>query len=687
MRVPSFLFVTLALLMALFLPPSPASAQALAGGEGPHIHAQLLAESRDPAPGSTAMLAIVMRPEAGWHGYWLNPGDAGLGMEARWSVPKGASVGTLHYPAPERLLLSGLMNHVYMGPYALLAELHVPAGMKAGDALPIALDARWLACTDKMCVPEQGRLSLDLVVGKGGVSADNRRMFDSYRAALPRPLGSKASFAVSGKTVRIAIPYPAAAPVDAPWFYAATKDRIAYAAPQRASRSGDMLIIETQGLPGAPANAPLEGVVTIAPGTSLSLVARPGEVPSAGGSTNQAQGRVTVTTFLVALGGALLGGLLLNIMPCVFPILSLKAISLARAGGDEREARGEALAYTGGALLSCMALGGVILALRAAGTSVGWAFQLQDGRVIAVLLILTVAITANLAGAFALPALDGGRAGRGLKGAFLTGALAAFVATPCTGPFMAAAMGAAILMPAALALAIFAGLGLGLASPFLALAFIPALRRRLPRPGAWMERLRRIMTVPMALTAVALGWLLWRQSGEAGVALAASLILATILLCLFIGGLQRRGRRIWAPALIGGAVLVSGAALSVRLLPVAAKTENVEGALPFDEARLAQLRSARRPVFLYFTADWCVTCKVNEATAIADDDVAKAFAAGDVTIMVGDWTTGDAVITRFLERHGRSGVPLYLYYAPRAAEPRILPQILTPATLIGLARG
>ncbi|HEX7822351.1 MAG TPA: protein-disulfide reductase DsbD domain-containing protein [Sphingobium sp.] len=689
MRFSNFLFVTIALFFSL-LGGGVAGAQSPFGSDGPHIIPQLVAESQQPASGGTVMLAITMRPTSGWHGYWINPGDAGLGMDARWTVPAGASVGALRYPAPERLLVSGLMNHVYMGPYALLAELRLPPGLKPGQSVPVALDARWLACTDKVCVPEQASLSLSLTIGTGGVSADARRRFDDYRAALPRPLGSEAQYAVEGNRLRIAIPYPATAPVTAPWFYAETRDLVAYAQPQQARRVGDMLVIETAVAPAATPSGAIAGVLTAGKGTALALTARPGMVPSGGTSVGEdtaAAPAIDAATFLLALGGALLGGLILNVMPCVFPILSLKAISLAKAGGEEGQVRREAIAYGLGALLSCVALGGMILLLRAAGTSVGWAFQLQDNRVIALLLILVVAITANLAGLFALPALDGGLQGRGVRGAFLTGVLAAFVATPCTGPFMAAAMGAAIVMPWPLALTIFAGLGLGLASPFLALAFIPSLRKRLPRPGPWMEWLRRIMAVPMALTALALGWLFWRQGGASGIAFAAALGVATLLLCLFIGRGQRGDRRIMLPALAGSLLLVVGALLAAMNLPAVHPAEGVDGAVLFSESRLASLRAAKHPVFLYFTADWCVTCKVNEAAAITNADVVKNFADAGVTVMVGDWTQGDPAITRFLETQGRSGVPLYLYYAPGSAAPQTLPQLLTPATLMALVKG
>jgi thiol:disulfide interchange protein len=382
------------------------------------------------------------------------------------------------------------------------------------------------------------------------------------------------------------------------------------------------------------------------------------------------------------LGGAVLGGLLLNVMPCVFPILSLKALSLARAGGDERSARRDAAAYAAGVIGVCLALGAVLLALRAGGAAVGWAFQLQDPRVILFLLLLVTAIALNLAGLFQLPSFGrgGGLAGRdGAAGAFWTGALAAFVATPCTGPFMGAALGAALVLPEAAALAIFAGLGLGLALPFLLLGFVPALRRRLPRPGPWMQRLRRILSVPMFLTALGLAWIFERQAGGEGllIALAAVAVLAT---ALWWAGRRHK----WLPIAAGAAA----AALALAFLPMAVAPAEAQagGALnaqPFSEARLAALRAQGKPVFLYFTADWCVTCKVNEKAVLERAEVARGFRAKGVTVLVGDWTRGNGEIGRFLEKHGRSGVPLYLWYAP-GGEAEVLPQILTVARVKGL---
>jgi thiol:disulfide interchange protein len=365
-------------------------------------------------------------------------------------------------------------------------------------------------------------------------------------------------------------------------------------------------------------------------------------------------------------------------MPCVFPILSLKALSLAKSGGEG--ARGEAVAYTAGVVLVCLALGGVLLALRAGGAAAGWAFQLQDPRVVGVLLLLSVAIALNLAGLFELPTPRvASRAGG--AGAFATGALAAFVATPCSGPFMGAALGAALVLPTAAALAVFAGLGLGIALPFLLIGFVPALRRRLPRPGMWMVTFRRILALPMFATALALAWVLGRQAGVDGLTLALAAALVAGCGLWWAGRRQAAGRAAWVavPALAAALVAVA----LVRPAPVQAAAAQTGGER-FSEARLASLQAEGRPVFAYFTADWCLTCKVNEKAAIETDATAAAFRRGNVAVLVGDWTDGDPALGRFIERHNRAGVPLYLWYPKGGGAPRVLPQLLTPGMLAAL---
>jgi len=687
------LLMTVALLFALL---GGQAAQAQFSGGPSHIKAALVAETLRPAPGSKVAMALLMQPEKTWHGYWDNPGDAGLGLTMDWTLPAGVMATPFRYPVPERLVIAGLMNHVYEHDYALLFDIAVPPSARPGEVLSIGGKARWLACTDSICVPEQGDVSISLTVGDGAVSPDDRARFDTWRAQQPRPLDQPALYAQSGGRISIAVPYPASAPVGQPWFFAETQGRIKYAQPQSTRRLGDLLIVETALADGAPDSGPIDGVLVVAPNVALQIAATAGEVPSGGtfigpAPASTAAPPFSLTAFLLTLGGALLGGLILNIMPCVFPILSLKAISLAKAGGDERKVRSEAIAYTGGILLACLALGALMLAIKAGGTQVGWAFQLQEPRVIALLLVLMVAITLNLAGLFevATVSVGQGKAGQGgHAGAFWTGALAAFVATPCSGPFMASAMGAALVLPWPLALTIFAGLALGLASPFLAIAFVPGLRRLMPRPGGWMTIFRRVMAVPMALTALALLWLLSRQLGANGIALGVALALVTALLLWLLGRSQRAGKGLnWA---LGGVAVIALGAAAIVAPPLVKSDTVVAGAglagTPFSEAALASARAAGKPVFLYFTADWCLTCKVNEANAIDREEVTKAFASAGVEVMVGDWTSADPAITRFLEAQGRSGVPLYLWYPKGASAPQILPQVLTPGALTALAK-
>jgi DsbC/DsbD-like thiol-disulfide interchange protein/cytochrome c biogenesis protein CcdA len=619
-----FLLLWLAAALAV-----PASAQTPT-----NITPQLIAENSAPAPGGTTTLALLMTPKPTWHGYWKNGGDAGFGLTVEWDLPDGVTVAPFAYPVPEPLVLFGLMNHVYERPYALLARVNLADSIAPGTDLSFSGKALWLACTDEVCVPEEAMIAVKLTAGTRGSVAKTDPRFDGWRAALPPLLDRIGRWQRKGDMLRVAIPLPENVAIGSPHLFVATANLFDYGAPQKFSRNGDWLVIETRSK--GIATGPAEALLRLEGARGLEVRLKPGAVPVAGKPLMMTADGIDWALFGWALGGAVLGGLLLNLMPCVFPILSLKALSLARAGGDARDAKVEALAYLAGALTVALALGGVLLALRAGGAEIGWAFQLQHPLSVFLLLLLTIAITANLLGWFELPSFGGGdaltRAG-GAKGGFATGALAAFVATPCSGPFMGAALGATLALPVAAALPIFGGLGLGLALPFVAIAYSPALRTRLPKPGAWMVTFRKWLALPMALTALGLTWLLWQQ-----VAVDRS-----------------------SPSAIAA-----------------------QATTAFSPEKLAAARASGKPVFVNFTADWCITCKVNEQTSLNNAAVQAAFDKAGVVQLTGDWTNGDPVITRALAEQGRNSLPLYLWYAPGGDKPQILPQILTPTLLTEL---
>ena len=664
-----------ALLGAVLMLPGAAQAQ------DANIAARLLVEG-PVAKGGETRIAIEFSPKsAEWHGYWSNPGDAGLGMQVEWDLPAGVTIGDFQYPPPKTLLIGGLMNHVFEGDYAVVAPLRVASDAAVDGPFELTGTAFYLACTDKICVPQEARLRAVVGLGQG---KDNPR-FAAFQSALAAPLDQPARFTVEGDSLRLAIPLPASLDVGTPHVFVATRELVRYAAPQRFARAGDMLVAEIPLAEGAAVPASLSGIVRLGDGTGLQFEGAPGTVPTGGEPIRMGS---DLPPWWALLGAALLGGLILNIMPCVFPILSLKALSLAKAGGSEAAARKDALAYTAGVVLACLALGGLLLVLRASGEAVGWAFQLQEPGVVVALFLLAVALTANFLGAFEIPGMaitGGGASGRG---SFATGLLAAFVATPCTGPFMAAALGAALVLPWPLALGLFAALGLGIALPFLLVGFVPAIRQRLPRPGKWMETFRRWMALPMGLTALALGWLVWRIGG--GVFAVGALVVAVLVVIalIYTGRQQARGKStnfVW-PALVPLVLIMVIFVLPKAVFDQASQSApDMLDSQPFSEAALAQARAENRPVFLYFTADWCLTCKVNESVAIETQASAQALDAADAVVLRGDWTRRDPAITAFLTQQGVAGVPLYLWYAPGASAPQRLPQVLTPQVLQDLA--
>ena len=659
-------------LLGLLLLAVPGGLAAQVVVNNPNTRVELIAAAPDAAGART--VGIVLTPKPGWHSYWSNPGEAGYPPKATWTLPDGATATPLRFPVPGTLLVSGLMNYVYERPATLVTIVSRPG--------PIGLNLNYLVCTAEICVPESAKLALP------ADAAPDARIAAAV-AALPAPLPG-ARFAVDHGRLTVAVPVPDPANVTKAYFFPAGDNAVDYPSPQAATLAGRDLRIETKASGTVP--VAIAGVVRVERGdhiTGYTLDARPGPVPAAGSPLGQdVAGGSPVALFASALLLAIAGGILLNVMPCVFPILSLKALSLAKGGATPAAARRDALAYTAGVIAVCTALGGIVLALGAAGDAVGWGFQLQNPRVVAGLLILVTAIALNLAGLFELGSFGGGEqlaSKSGAAGSFWTGALAAFVATPCTGPFMAAALGAALVLPPAAGLLVFAGLGVGLALPFLAVGFVPALRRRLPRPGAWMATFRHLLSVPMFLTALGLAWLLGRQAGVGGMALGLGGALLAGLALWWLGGRQRVFANSWPPLVAG---LVAAVSAVILVVPsTAALTSDAPAGLaaqPFTEARLGALQAAYSPTFVYFTADWCLTCKVNERGALSSPAVAAAFKTHGVTTLVGDWTSSDPVLGRFIRAHNRAGVPLYLFYHADGTV-ATLPQVLTIGTLTRLA--
>ena len=666
--------------------PQLATAQA-AGPGSDKISVQLFEDQRTiNADGSVSgTMALLFTPSsAEWHGYWSNPGDAGLGMTTEWDFP--ADIGDALYPVPRRLEIAGLMNHIYKGPYAVLFPYTLPAN--EADAGPPRVTVDYLACTDTICVPQRAQVT------RSGAVGDPR--FKAWRATIAPQLDSEAGFEIVGDRLRVGLPLPETYVLGNVHLFLGTNDLGGgrapdYAGIQSVGRDGNLLVVEVPlktRAGGADQTMPdrIEGILALDEVQGVRFTAVPRDVPLEG--VKSLRGPVDTPPLWVLLIAALAGGLLLNILPCVFPILSLKALALAKAGGDEVSARRDALAYTAGVVLACAALGALILLLRSAGQQIGWAFQLQEPLVVAALLMLALTITANFLGLFEVPGLVVSGRGASTGGSFATGLLAAFVATPCTGPFMALALGAALVLRPIEGFAIFTALGVGLALPFLLIGFIPAFRRRLPKPGPWMARFRRWMALPMGLTALALAWLVWRVGGWSYLLMAgaAGIMLMNALISFSPGPsakvTPRKGLRpVWLAALAFSVFML----VRAEPVPVEMAAQSLLDPQPFSQAALAEARTSGKPVFVWFTADWCVTCKVNEGVAIEREETRAAFDKAGVIALRGDWTRADPEISAFLAKQGAAGVPLYLWYAP-GSEAETLPQVLTPDLLAGKAQ-
>ncbi|MEH3120297.1 MAG: protein-disulfide reductase DsbD family protein [Methylorubrum populi] len=689
----------LALALAFALPcAGPAAAQGVLSPAKAKdlVRARLVAESEALVPGRTVTLGLHMAMKPGWHVYWRNPGDSGLPPEMAWRLPPGFSVGPVRWPVPERIPVQTLMNFGYEGAVTLLVPLKVPTGAAIGDTAHLAGTLSYLVC-EEICIPGSVELSLDLPVAASAAPAPGQAaLFARARAALPE--AAPGPFRTIREANRLVLhldrPGPAAGPVSGAAFFPYAEGALDNAAPQDLTVDATGLRLTlTPGDAGRPPEA-LAGVLALTEGgvrKAYALGPEPAPTAAAVPEAPPAPPEDESLTLWSAAGLALLGGLLLNLMPCVFPVLSIKVLSLVRQAGESTaRVRLHGLAYTAGVLLSFLGLAGLLIALKAGGAGIGWGFQLQSPVVVALLAYGLFAMGLSLSGAVQLGGRVVGLGDRltrraGYQGSFFTGVLATLVATPCTAPFMGAAVGFALTQSPLAALAVFASLGLGLALPFLGLTAFPQALRLLPRPGAWMDVLKGALAFPVYATVAWLVWVLAQQVGPDGL-LAGLTGLVLVGLSAWAWERARGAGRLGTT--FGRAAALAALAAALGLVAVldgdragARGAALAQGEEAFTQGRLDALRAEGRTVFVDMTAAWCITCQVNERTVLARDGVQAAFRAGRVAYLKGDWTNRNPEITRLLERHGRSGVPLYLVYRGQG-EAQVLPQILTEGIVL-----
>ena len=686
--------------LALLTAPLGAWAQSAAS---PHATTDLVAETVGVAPGSTLQVAVIQSLDKGWHTYWRNPGDAGEATAIRWTLPPDWRAGEITWPTPHRLPVGPIMNYGYEGKVVLPVPIQVPVGARIGDKARLSAIVDYLVCAE-VCVPGSATVSLVLPVVAGTPASDPRwgpAIADAL-AAAPKPSGLAATFQVSGGQLKLAVAGDAlrGAVARDTYFYPYADSLIDHGKPQTVDRGsrGLTLAMTAGGAFAKGATPPTAAGVLVVDSHAYEVTATPGPPPEgAGGLGPPAEPATTgIAGLAVALAGAFLGGLILNLMPCVFPILSMKAAALAGHAGETGKARAQALAFLLGVLASFLGLAGALIAARAAGAAVGWGFQLQSPVAVALLGLVMLAAALNLSGLFEIgtsaQGLGSGLASRGdLAGSAFTGVLAVVVAAPCTAPFMGPALGFALTQPAPVALAVFLALGLGFAAPFTLLSLSPALIRRLPRPGAWMDAFRKALAFPMYAAAAWLVWVLAQQEPDRLARMLAAAVVLGFAAWLF-GAAQRRGaihRGADVLALSAGASAAMAGAVGLVVLGAhdqAARAAGApvvsEGSLPaepWSPEKLAALRAAHTPVLVNFTAAWCVTCQVNERLAFSTGEVATAFKRSGAVYLVADWTNRDGAIAQALGEQGRIGVPLYLVYGADGGAPKTLPQLLTPA--------
>jgi len=688
-----------------------------------NVKAHLVSEVSAVAPGQSFWVALEFNIRDGWHTYWRNPGDSGQATTLKWRLPPGFTAGDIVWATPHRFEIPPLVNYGYAKHAVHLVNVTAPKDLQAGAAIVLAAKAGWLVCSD-VCIPEDAELQLKLPVSasSGAIDPADAGLFTAARGELPSAQFAPTTARIRGDDLVIALgkDWGATLPqIKSLAFFPYDEGGIEYAAPQTLTRSQDAVELAMKVGYQPPRGGMVRGVLLATEQSGNDTVTVPMEIaasfsgdgggqpkggprfapakaaaaPAAETAPAAATGAKPIASLPVLLAFAVLGGLILNLMPCVFPVLSIKAIGLVQQAKTHPAAvRAKGMVFAAGVICSMLCLAAVLLGLRAAGEQIGWGFQLQSPLFVTLLVYLLLAVGLNMSGVFEVggglaSVGDGLTRGDSYRASFFTGVLTTLVATPCTAPFMASAVGAALTQPAAFALSVFAALGFGLALPYLLLSFAPWMRRALPKPGAWMDTLKQAFAFPIYASAA---WLLWVLAQETssfglGAALAGAILIALAAWAYQKSKSSAARGRVAALATATLAVVLA-ILLPVRFGDVAAaagvSARSAQSAgewQPYDAAQVAKLNAAGRPLLVNFTASWCLTCLVNERNAFTDSAVRAVFRDKGVTLMKGDWTNRDPAITQALASFGRAGVPLYVVYnsKPGSTEPVILPQLLT----------
>ncbi len=681
----------LLLLLVTCAPVLPSQSSDTSSARAPHLSVSLVVPPTTLAPGENFTAGIHFELERGWHVYWTNAGDSGEPPRVRWTLPADLSPDAFLFPAPTRLPLGPLMDFGYENEVLFPVPMHVAPTAKPGPA-PIAVQVNWLVC-QQSCIPGRASLSVERTIAAGAPVIDThaQQLVDAALAQVPKPLpaGDQAVYEATAKGFQLALTTGSREASAAYFPYDASV--IANAAPEVATPTPtglQLALTKDENLGAAPKE--LHGLVVLGDGRAYEVHAVPGTVAA----VNQAGSEHAPIAGLVRnIGLALIGGIILNLMPCVFPVLFIKGLALVNSSREEqRERRLHGWVYTLGILASFWAVLAVLLVLRAAGHQLGWGFQFQSPIFLALMSLFLFFLALSLAGMFeiglSLTSAGGELAQKsGYTGSFFTGVLAMVVATPCTAPFMGAAIGYALAQSAVTSFAVFTALGLGLALPYLLLAYNPAWTRLLPRPGAWMEVLKQAVAVPIFATVI---WLVWVFTQTTGASPLAALLGGFLLLAVagwILGRWPARAAATWAAVI----VIVLAAAVPLLGLNVfgqepaavsARSTSSSQGSSdwqPFTPEIVAASRAAGHPVLVDFTASWCLSCQVNERVVLRRADVEQRLHSGNLVLVRADWTRHDEAISQTLAALGRSGIPVYaLYPADPGAPPQLLPEVLTP---------